>query len=70
MGNLVWSKIAFWFSRWGNTNYAAGPQGEILVQASNMDEENMVVELDMTRSENVPVWVRESESPIPTSIKQ
>lgn len=34
----------------------AGPQGEILVQASNMDEENMVVELDMTRSENVRRW--------------
>ena len=32
------------------------PQGEILVQASNMDEENMVVELDMTRSENVRRW--------------
>ena len=40
---------------WGNS-FVAGPQGEILVQASNMDEENMVVELDMTRSENVRRW--------------
>ena len=37
---------------WGNS-FVAGPQGEILAQASNMDEENMVVELDMTRNENV-----------------
>ena len=40
---------------WGNS-FVAGPQGEILAQASNMDEENMVVELDMTRSENVRRW--------------
>lgn len=40
---------------WGNS-FVAGPQGEILVQASNMDEENMVVALDMTRSENVRRW--------------
>ena len=37
---------------WGNS-FVAGPQGEILAQANNVDEENMVVELDMTRSENV-----------------
>ena len=40
---------------WGNS-FVAGPQGEILAQANNMDEENMVVELDMTRSENVRRW--------------
>ncbi|HBY16309.1 MAG TPA: acyltransferase [Porphyromonadaceae bacterium] len=40
---------------WGNS-FVAGPQGEILAQAGNMDEENMVVELDMTRSENVRRW--------------
>ena len=40
---------------WGN-RFVAGPQGEILAQAGNMDEENMVVELDMTRSENVRRW--------------
>ena len=40
---------------WGNS-FVAGPQGEMLAQASNMDEENMVVELDMTRSENVRRW--------------
>ena len=40
---------------WGNS-FVAGPQGEILAQANNVDEENMVVELDMTRSENVRRW--------------
>lgn len=40
---------------WGNS-FAAGPQGEILAQAGNLEEENMVVEVDMTRSENVRRW--------------
>ncbi len=40
---------------WGNS-FVAGPQGEILAQADNMKEENIVVELDMTRSENVRRW--------------
>lgn len=40
---------------WGNS-FVAGPQGEILAQAGNMEEENLVVELDMTRSENVRRW--------------
>ena len=40
---------------WGNS-FVAGPQGEILAQADNMEEENKVVELDMTRSENVRRW--------------
>lgn len=40
---------------WGNS-FAAGPQGEILAQAGNMEEENIIVELDMTRSENVRRW--------------
>lgn len=40
---------------WGNS-FVAGPQGEILAQASNMAEENMVVEIDLTRSENVRRW--------------
>ena len=40
---------------WGNS-FVAGPQGEILAQAGNMEEENKVVELDMTRSENVRRW--------------
>lgn len=40
---------------WGNS-FVAGPQGEILAQAGNTEEENLVVELDMTRSENVRRW--------------
>ncbi len=37
---------------WGNS-FIAGPQGEILAKASNSKEENIVIELDMQRSENV-----------------
>lgn len=40
---------------WGNS-FVAGPQGEIIAQASNMKEENLVVEIDMNRSENVRRW--------------
>jgi N-carbamoylputrescine amidase len=40
---------------WGNS-FVAGPQGELLAQASNLQEENLVVEVDMTRSENVRRW--------------
>ncbi len=35
---------------WGNS-FVAGPQGEILAQADNMKEENIVTEVDITRSE-------------------
>ena len=37
-------------------SFVAGPQGEIIAQASNLKEENMVVEIDMNRSENVRRW--------------
>ncbi len=40
---------------WGNS-FVAGPQGEILAQASNTDEEVVVVDVDMERSENVRRW--------------
>ncbi|MGL4518910.1 MAG: carbon-nitrogen hydrolase [Phocaeicola sp.] len=40
---------------WGNS-FIAGPQGEFLVQADNHSEENIVIELDMKRSENVRRW--------------
>ncbi len=40
---------------WGNS-FAAGPQGELLAQASNTEEENLVVDIDMGRSENVRRW--------------
>ena len=40
---------------WGNS-FVAGPQGELLAQASNVKEENLVVEIDLQRSENVRRW--------------
>ena len=40
---------------WGNS-FVAGPQGELLAQASHLKEENLVVEIDMSRSENVRRW--------------
>lgn len=43
--------ITFWGS-----SFVAGPQGEILWQASTNNDEVKVVELDMSRSENVRRW--------------
>lgn len=40
---------------WGNS-FVAGPQGEILWQASNDKEETQIVEIDMKRSEQVRRW--------------
>ena len=40
---------------WGNS-FVAGPQGELLAQAGNDGPENLVVEVDMERSENVRRW--------------
>ena len=40
---------------WGNS-FVAGPQGELLAQASNDRPENLVVEVDLERSENVRRW--------------
>ncbi len=40
---------------WGNS-FVAGPQGELLAQASNTDEEVLVVDVDLERSENVRRW--------------
>lgn len=40
---------------WGNS-FVAGPQGEFLAQAGNDHPENIVVEIDMERSENVRRW--------------
>ena len=37
---------------WGDS-FVAGPQGEILAQASNDDDENMMVDIDLSRSETV-----------------
>lgn len=40
---------------WGNS-FVAGPQGELLVQLPNNKEEVCVIDLDMSRSENVRRW--------------
>lgn len=40
---------------WGSS-FVAGPQGEILEQAGKTKPKNMVVEIDLERSENVRRW--------------
>lgn len=40
---------------WGNS-FVAGPQGELLAQASDNVPENLIVEIDLERSENVRRW--------------
>lgn len=40
---------------WGNS-FVAGPQGELLAELSNDEEEVRVVEVDKARSENVRRW--------------
>ncbi|WP_019208005.1 carbon-nitrogen hydrolase [Phocaeicola abscessus] len=40
---------------WGNS-FVVGPQGEMLLQASRTEEENQMVEIDLTRSEDVRRW--------------
>ena len=40
---------------WGNS-FVAGPQGEILAKASNNEEQLMIVEVSLSRSEEVRRW--------------
>ena len=40
---------------WGSS-FVAGPQGEFLFRASNNEEVETIVEVDMKRSENVRRW--------------
>ena len=40
---------------WG-TSFGAGPQGEILYEASENEEESIVIDIDLERSENVRRW--------------
>lgn len=40
---------------WGSS-FVAGPQGELLYQASTNEEESVIVSIDMERSENVRRW--------------
>ena len=43
--------ITFWGS-----SFVAGPQGEVLFRASKEKEENVVIDVDMARCENVRRW--------------
>ena len=45
------SGIQFW-----GTSFVAGPQGEILYEASTDEEESIIVELDLDHSEQVRRW--------------
>lgn len=40
---------------WG-TSFVAGPQGKILYEASENEEESIVIDIDLERSENVRRW--------------
>lgn len=40
---------------WGSS-FVAGPQGELLYRGSKNEEENVVIDIDMKRSENVRRW--------------
>ncbi|MBQ8936361.1 MAG: carbon-nitrogen hydrolase [Bacteroidaceae bacterium] len=40
---------------WG-TSFVAGPQGEILAEASQTESENLLVDIDLQRSEQVRRW--------------
>lgn len=41
---------------WGNS-FVAGPQGEFLAQAGNKEEQNLIIEVDLQRSESVRrIW--------------
>lgn len=48
----VTSGIDFWGS-----SFVSGPQGEIIAQASQTDEQNLIVEVDLSRMSKVrPIW--------------
>ena len=40
---------------WG-TSFVCGPQGELYYEASTTDEESIIVDIDMRRSEQVRRW--------------
>jgi N-carbamoylputrescine amidase len=40
---------------WG-TSFVCGPQGELYYEASTTDEESIIVDIDMKRSEQVRRW--------------
>jgi N-carbamoylputrescine amidase len=50
-GNSGDSGILFW-----GTSFVAGPQGELIYEASTDEEESIIVEIDMDHSEQVRRW--------------
>lgn len=51
-----WTGVTKGIQFWGNS-FVAGPQGEFLARASEEKEENLVVEIDLGRSEDVRrIW--------------
>ncbi|MBR4729549.1 MAG: carbon-nitrogen hydrolase [Prevotella sp.] len=50
-GESETSGIQFW-----GTSFVAGPQGEIIYEASTDDEESIIVEIDLDHSEQVRRW--------------
>lgn len=50
------SRLSEGIKFWGNS-FACGPQGEFLAQASKSEEQNLVVSIDLNRSEDVRrIW--------------
>lgn len=50
------SRLSEGIKFWGNS-FACGPQGEFLAQASTSEEQNLVVSIDLNRSEDVRrIW--------------
>jgi N-carbamoylputrescine amidase len=45
------SEVPFW-----GTSFVCGPQGEIYYEASTDEEESIIVDIDMKRSEQVRRW--------------
>ena len=45
------SKISFW-----GTSFLAGPQGEIIYEASENEEESIIIDIDLSHSEEVRRW--------------
>ena len=49
--SIVNSQITFW-----GTSFLAGPQGEIIYEASENEEESIIIDIDLSHSEEVRRW--------------
>ena len=54
--NSQFSTLNSQFIQFWGTSFVAGPQGEILYEASTEEEESIIVELDLDHSEQVRRW--------------